>query len=137
MAVLREYRCAAHGEFESFDGECPYGCSARFVSQEFRTPPGFKSGDTKNSDKTLDSLAADYNLTNMGNRGGDSVMQQLRKRPSERPTWGEVPHAPAGYSQRGEQAVKFNPGMAPGVALDAMKSVLTRPKPMFVGRPKD
>jgi hypothetical protein len=140
MPILKEYSCAAHGPFEAFEAECPYGCSPRFVKQEFRTAPGFKSERTGNSDKTLDSLAKDYGMTNMGNRGGDSVMQHLRRMPQSRPTWGDVQHAQPGFSQRGEAPKTFNPGsigVAAGNALRDVQPILAKPKPMYVGRPKE
>jgi hypothetical protein len=140
MPILKEYRCAAHGEFEAFEAECPYGCSPRFVQQEFRTPVGYKSERTSNSDKTLDTLAKDYNMTNINNRGGESVMSNLRKTPQTKPMWGEVQHAQPGFSARGEAPKTFAPasmGVQGANVLQQVQPTLSRPKPMYVGRPRD
>ena len=40
MAVLKEWRCADHGEFDSTHPICPYsGCDSSFVLRELRTAP--------------------------------------------------------------------------------------------------
>jgi hypothetical protein len=70
MAINREWRCFAHGAFES-DAEsptCPHGCDT--VEREFRTPPAFASARTKSIDNTLESLARSHGMTDINNRGG-------------------------------------------------------------------
>lgn len=105
MAILKEFRCAAHGEFESTEHACPQGCPARFVVQEFRTAPHFHNGRTANIDRTLDGLAESVGLTDMSNRNG-SVMNSQRARqgdgPDFSPKWLDIPHATPGWSRRGE-----------------------------------
>jgi hypothetical protein len=136
MPILKEYSCAAHGPFEAFEAECPYGCSPRFVSQEFRTPVGTRSDVTAKTDKTFDALASDFGMTNMGNRGGESVMEHLRRSPQTRPTWGNVQHAAPGYSQRGEEAKKFAPAQVAGNVPVASWN-LPKPQPVVVGRHRE
>jgi hypothetical protein len=139
MPILKEYVCAAHGPFEAFEPECEYGCSPRFVRQEFRTAPGYKSERTSNSDKTIDSLAKDYGMTNMSNRDGESVMQRMRREPQTRPTWGQVAHAAPGFSNGGKP-LTFNPasmGVQAENVLGSVQPMLSKPKPMFVGKPRD
>lgn len=42
--VIREYRCAEHGEFECSDPICPApGCRSQDVTREFRTAPAVRS----------------------------------------------------------------------------------------------
>jgi hypothetical protein len=136
MAIVKEYRCAAHGPFESTRPKCKYGCSPRFVTQEFRTAPAIKSAGTKHLDREIGNLARDYKLTDIRNgEDGESVMQTLRKNPQFAPTWGEVKHAKPGFSQRpGEQAPVFSPasmGATPTGALQQMKPLMTGPKPIL------
>jgi hypothetical protein len=127
MAVLKEWSCAAHGEFEAYEGVCPYGCSSRFVKREIRTAPAIRHGKTNNTDNLTKQLAADFSLPDISTRDGDSVMTNLRKKnwaemKGQPPSvWaGGVPHASPGWSQRGETAPTFDPrgaGMAAGAPL--------------------
>jgi hypothetical protein len=70
---LHDYRCLAHGVFESFDGKCPSGCDDSLVQKVFLKPAGFHSARTVNIDKTLDQLALDFNMTDMNNQNGTSA----------------------------------------------------------------
>jgi hypothetical protein len=68
MAVTKEWRCLAHGPFDSATGVCPSGCST--VVREFRTAPGTRSEKTKTSDRALARLAERYNFTDLSNKRG-------------------------------------------------------------------
>jgi hypothetical protein len=70
MAVLNDYVCMAHGEFESRTGKCPHGCSKQMVSLVFRQAPGLLTSFGKGVDKTLRGLANDHGLTNLSNNQG-------------------------------------------------------------------
>ncbi len=70
MAVLNDYNCIAHGTFESFTGQCPYGCSRELVEVVHLKAPGHLTGRTKGIDKTLQGLAKDHGLSDMNNHGG-------------------------------------------------------------------
>lgn len=64
--VIKEYRCAAHGYFESGEASpsCPKGgCTT--VQQVFLTAPAFRSDKTKRSDANLRQIASDFGLTDM------------------------------------------------------------------------
>ena len=63
MAVLRSYSCAAHGYFDAWEAKCPHGCKK--VTQVFTKPFSIKSSRTKTADKTLDSLASEFKMTNI------------------------------------------------------------------------
>jgi hypothetical protein len=141
MAITREFRCAAHGPFESkrTNPKCPRGCSARFVSQEFRTPPAI-GGVARHVDRELNHLASDYRLTDIRNSPeGDSVMTTLRKGRNWAPSWGDVKHAEPGFSSRGEKSPTVSPaayGAAPTEALQSVKPMFTGPKPIIVASDK-
>jgi hypothetical protein len=127
MAILKEYVCAAHGEFEAFEPVCPNGCAGRFVRREIRTAPAIRSVRTGNADAISRQLADDFGLTDLSNKDGDSVMQNLRKKDWTRVKKGEiapsawvggVPHASDGWAERGEKAPTFNPATV-GLQADA------------------
>ena len=63
MAVLRSYSCAAHGYFDAWEAKCSHGCKK--VTQVFTKPFSIKSSRTKTADKTLDSLASEFKMTNI------------------------------------------------------------------------
>ena len=113
MAILKEYRCKAHGEFEAYAPECPYGCSARFVEREFRTAPAYHDGKTARTDRNLRGLAEQAGLTDMRNdpKSGESVMAAT-KRGNFKPQWGAVPEGKVGAADFGVQPDNaLTPGM--------------------------
>lgn len=124
--ILRDYECAAHGTFESDEPVCPAGCKGRFVTVVFLQPPAYHDGRSSHRDRTLRELADSVGLTNLkldkedvGN--GRSVMDNLRRPqgPEDfKPFAAEVPHAPAGWSQRGEKPLTVNPTSTFGVQGD-------------------
>lgn len=129
MSVIREWRCAAHGSFESPEGKCPQGCPKRFVVQEFLTPPAIHDGTTKHTDATLRGLADSVGLTDMSNRNG-SVMASQKPNPNHRgmdfsPKWVDIPHASPGWSQRQEASPVVTPqeigGMTGANVIDEFK----------------
>ncbi len=91
MAVIKEYRCFAHGPFESREAKCPKGCTA--VIQEFRTAPGFKSDKTKSSDKAIQRMATKLGYSDMSNRNGSVAgSRKMGKQEQDmRPQWLDVP----------------------------------------------
>jgi putative FmdB family regulatory protein len=75
--IIREYLCRDCGNtFESSDAvedvACPV-CTAQDAERVFLTPPSIKSPTTSNTDRTLQTLAADYGLSDMSNRDGAAV----------------------------------------------------------------
>jgi hypothetical protein len=66
MAVMREWSCLEHGEFEGSHAICPaFGCDSRAVKQEFRTPVGIRSGLTKRTDAGIRKSVDMYRLGNV------------------------------------------------------------------------
>lgn len=77
MAVIREYLCSDCGAtFESTltidEVSCPH-CSGEDAERVFLTPPGITSPKTSSTDRTLQSLAQDFGLSDMSNREGQAV----------------------------------------------------------------
>lgn len=82
MPVLRDYRCLAHGNFESKAAAplCPHGCTT--VEPVWLTPPSVHTGGrTRNIDRTLENLANDYGLSDLSNRSGSVAGSRSRSQP--------------------------------------------------------
>lgn len=103
MAVKKEYRCLAHGPFESMEEICPHGCST--VVREFRTAPGGRSAKTKTTDRALQGLANRYGLTDMSNKSG-SVGGSRKQPQAMAPVWGEMPKGNVFEVGKGEVAAE-------------------------------
>jgi len=76
VAIVKEYRCLAHGAFESSSETplCPAGCES--IEREFRTPVGFRSERTSAIDATVQTLAKRHGMTDINNRGGKAAKSQ-------------------------------------------------------------
>jgi hypothetical protein len=65
MAVLKDYYCETHGIFEAWEAKCPMKNCKGELSVVFLKPVGIKSDKTKKTDKTVNQLAIDYDMTDM------------------------------------------------------------------------
>jgi len=65
MAVLHDYFCDNHGLFEAWEPKCPMKLCKGEISKVFLKPVGMKSDKTKHTDKTLDGLAKDFDMTDI------------------------------------------------------------------------
>ena len=73
MAVLKDYCCPKHGEFEAWEAQCPMKNCDADIYVIFKKAPGLKSDATKNTDKTVNQLAIDFNMTDIkSTREGDN-----------------------------------------------------------------
>lgn len=153
MAVLKEYRCLAHGAFESSSETptCPAGCTT--VEREFRTPPGFRSERTASIDATVQTLAKRHGMTDINNRGGKAAITQSAKSRQQQEEfsrlvrekygngWGDVPkggtlHVDTGTvegSGPGAAGAIAQYGARPDNVLAEVKEALV-PKPVIVKR---
>lgn len=74
MPVVKEFRCMAHGDFESPEATCPHGCSGPgMVDRAFRTPVAIQTAGYRSVNRTFESLAAQHGLTDMRNAPGESM----------------------------------------------------------------
>ena len=103
MAVTKEFRCLAHGEFDGSEPVCPKGCTT--VVREFRTAPAGKSSKTKGVDRTLASLAARFGFSDMSNRDG-SVGSSKKNSGEIKPVWGDMPKGNIFVPGKGEVNAK-------------------------------
>ena len=77
MAVVHDYKCPAHGFFESREPVCPHGCTAD-IQMVFLQAVGMKSDSTKHADTTLRELAKDYGMSDIkSSREGDHQQHAL------------------------------------------------------------
>ena len=65
MAILRDYYCESHGVFEAWEPECPMKHCQATISIIHLKPVGVKSAKTTKTDKTLDGLAKDFQMTDI------------------------------------------------------------------------
>ena len=65
MAVLKDYFCETHGIFEAWEPKCPMKLCKGEISVVFLKPVGLKSDKTKKTDKTVQQLAIDYDMTDI------------------------------------------------------------------------
>jgi hypothetical protein len=63
MSVVHDYKCPAHGFFESREPVCPSGCTD--VQMVFLQAVGVKSDSTKQADTTMRELAKDYGMSDI------------------------------------------------------------------------
>ena len=113
MSVLNDYKCPAHGYFESREAVCPHGCTD--VQVVFLQPVGMTSDRTKGSDKTLKQLALDFKMGDIKSTREGEAQPPRYATPNNpfAPRWGS-PGDLSGYNLRsingesvsGMQAVK-------------------------------
>ena len=65
MAILRDYYCESHGVFEAWEAECPMKHCKATISIIHLKPVGMKSAKTAKTDKTLEGLAKDFQMTDI------------------------------------------------------------------------
>ena len=71
--IVKEYLCAAHGDFDAGEPKCPQGCGGSMVQRVFRTAPTIQSAGYRNMNRTFNSLAQEHGLSNMRNAPGQSM----------------------------------------------------------------
>ena len=115
MGVLNDYKCPAHGYFESKEPVCPHGCTD--VQVVFLQPVGMIGDRTKGSDKTLNQLALDFKMGDIKSvKEGEAQPPRFAKETPQNPyapRWGNAGdlggfnlRSVAGESVSGIQAVK-------------------------------
>jgi len=73
MAVLHDYYCSKHGVFEAWEAKCPMKNCEGELSKVFLQPVSLKSDKTKNTDKTINQLAIDFDMSDIkSTREGDN-----------------------------------------------------------------
>lgn len=82
MAVLKEFKCLAHGFFDGWEPKCPNGCTGdELIMRVFLTPVGMKSDATKHNDSTIQSLASEYGMSDIkSTREGEAQPARFQQR---------------------------------------------------------
>lgn len=66
MAVMKEWVCMAHGDFDSTDEKCPQGCEgAGMIQRVHRTVPAIQSAGYRSINRSFESLAVQHRLTDI------------------------------------------------------------------------
>ncbi len=140
IMVIKEWKCAAHGYFESAESTCPHGCTT--TQRVFLTPPAHTSDKTKGADAHLRKIAAEFGLTDMRSaREGESARIQTKQQRDAAALQQKLQHrfapmiAKGGTFEVGKGVVGGGPGQG---ALAALKehgapesSVISQIKPML------
>lgn len=80
MAVLHDYYCSDHGIFEAWEAKCPMKMCKGEISKVFLQPASFKSEKTKSTDKNLNQLAIDFDMTDIkSTREGEHQSGYLKR----------------------------------------------------------
>ena len=80
MAILRDYYCESHGVFEAWEPECPMKHCKAPISVVYLKPVGTKSAKTVKTDKTLEELAKDFQMTDIkSTREGEHQTGYLKR----------------------------------------------------------
>jgi hypothetical protein len=100
MAVLKDYKCLAHGYFEAWEPRCPKGCDGEAIMVAFLQPVGLRSDTTKHSDSTMRGLAQDFGMSDIKSvREGEAQPARFQQ-PPQNPyavQWGD-PKQISGYN---------------------------------------
>ncbi len=92
MGILNDYKCPAHGYFESTKAVCPHGCTD--VQVVFLQPVGMIGDRTKGSDKTLNQLALDFKMGDIKSvKEGEAQPPRFAKETPQNPfapRWGNA-----------------------------------------------
>jgi len=103
MAVLKDYKCLAHGYFEAWEPLCPKGCDGEAIMVAFLQPVGLRSDTTKHSDTTMRGLAQDFGMSDIKSvREGEAQPPRFGQQPQQNPyavQWGN-PSQISGYDIR-------------------------------------
>jgi hypothetical protein len=91
MAVMKEWCCIEHGEFEGTHPICPgNGCDSRFVTQEFRTPVGITSDYRKRFDAGIRKSADMYKIDDFRSaKAGESSFEGRAPAGAPQVLWGD------------------------------------------------
>ena len=80
MAVLNDYFCSEHGIFEAWEAKCPMKVCKGEISKVFLQPVSLKSEKTKSTDKNLNQLAIEFNMTDIkSTREGEHQSGYLKR----------------------------------------------------------
>lgn len=139
MAVIKEYRCAEHGEFEGSHPICPAErCDSSLVMQEFRTPPKIGTGMVRRHEKGIRRTAEIYGLSDLRTaREGEISKPAYQSEYGTELCWGQQVQEKMGqsFSMLANQAAKpsgdqrLNNGMATAATEVGITSVTPTARP--------
>lgn len=131
MAVLKEFKCFAHGFFEGFEARCPKGCTT--VQQVFLTPVGTRSDKTKSADANLRQIALDFGLSNMASaRQGEAARIKTKQQRDAEALEVKLRHRFAPMAKGGTFNAETKKSTGSGGALAAMAAQGATPTPQVL-----
>lgn len=142
MAVIREFFCPAHGDFEAFDPVCPHGCTVK-SERVFLTPPAYHNGKTRFTDRMVEGAMREHGLTNLksartgeamkpSNPAADRAAEFGRQVKQRYPSmWGQMP------KQGGVEAALAAHHAPATNAIAQAKELLGPPKIAKIFHPED
>jgi len=136
VAVIKEWFCPGHGDFEGPEPICPKGCTVG-VERHFRTAPGLAFGVAKRTDHLLEGIAKEHGLGDMDNRGGRPArmlsqgdkmraMQEAIAQKYGSTGWGSLADAKSGGAPATVNQYVTQPGATPVNIKETLAEV---PKP--------
>lgn len=125
MAVIKEFFCKAHGNFEAMEAACPHGCSASAVQRVFLTAPGYPQ-QMHGIDRTLNNLANDYNMTDMKHNSSGSLVANYGSQ-----AVGKDGVAPATWGKGGIDGLRKNGHDLSQSGLQRVQNTLQKPENMI------
>jgi hypothetical protein len=112
MAVMKEFVCLIHGEFEGTLPICPANrCDSQAVTQEFRTPVGIRSGFMKRHDAGIRRSAEMYQINDFKTAKAGETSFAGRADPSlgQRVLWGDESTKVLGHDFAALQTIAAKP----------------------------
>lgn len=111
--VIKEWKCPAHGFFESDNPVCPKGCDAG-IMRVFLTPPSIGSGVTAQLDGQQQRLADRFGMTDLRSKVYEGEAQKQAPTGDFAPRWSALTRESiAGLSRVNAAPV---PGHVPNLA---------------------
>jgi len=90
MAVIKEFRCFDHGEFEASHAICPHpGCDSRAVFREFRTAPTIGSRMVRQHHEGLKRSSDMYKISNFRTARAGEAAHGGHSQGDMRVLWGD------------------------------------------------
>ena len=123
MGILRDYYCESHGIFEAWEPECPMKHCNAAISVIHLKPLGIKSDKTKKTDKTLQGLAKDFDMTDIKTtREGEHQTGYMKR--NNKLSDKEFAQATEAMEAQNKQAAPGNGAIWGGGGNISMKSVM-------------
>lgn len=124
MGILRDYYCTNHGIFEAWEANCPMKHCKGEISVVHLKPVGTRSAKTSATDKNLNQLAIDYDMTDIKSTKEGEHQTGYMKRKNKLSDKQFAEATAAMQAQQGQQPRPGDAAIWGGGGAISMKSVL-------------